>query len=249
MRTDRGLVRDNNEDAIGGDLTTGLVVLADGMGGANAGEVASTLAVDLLINELVVARDSDAGVLGEQDLQASAKRVNAAILDLAQNVPEYHGMGTTLIVGLFQRESLLFAHVGDSRLYLYRQHELQVLTRDHTLIQELVALGEFQSLEDALSAGVPQNILARAFGSESEVEIDIDSIPLQSGDLLMFCSDGLTNMVSDQEIKQILELRDAGLMTRVDGLIERACMNGGADNVSVILAEVSDNENREKKGR
>ena len=243
MRTDRGAVRENNEDAVGGDLSTGLVILADGMGGANAGEVASSLAVDLLLNELVVTRDPAAKGLDRKDLLEAMDKVNRAILDLAQNVPEYHGMGTTLIMGLFQQDRLAYAHVGDSRLYRFKHRALEALTRDHTLIRELVELGEFESVDEAMLAGVSRNILSRAFGSEADVEVDIADIPIFAGDLFLFCSDGLTNMVSEEEMKNILEPENLSLMAQVDALIERACVNGGADNISVILARVSNSDN------
>ncbi len=243
MRTDRGVVRKNNEDAVGGDLSAGLVILADGMGGANAGEVASNLAVDLLVNELVVTRTPAGEDLAQEDLLEALHNVNHAILDLAQNVPEYHGMGTTLIMGLFQQDRLTYAHVGDSRLYRFRQGALEALTRDHTLIQELVELGEFDSVDEALQAGVSQNILSRAFGSEADVQVDIADARCSAGDYFLFCSDGLTNMVSEEEIKQILEQANPDLMAQVDGLIEKACANGGADNISVILARFIDSDN------
>ncbi|MEN8179310.1 MAG: protein phosphatase 2C domain-containing protein [Pseudomonadota bacterium] len=242
MRTDQGVVRKNNEDAVGGDLSAGLVILADGMGGANAGEVASNLAMDLLVNELVVSREPAAKDLDHDDLLEAMGRVNHAILDLAQNVPEYHGMGTTLIMGLYQQDILTYAHVGDSRLYRFRHGVLDALTRDHTLIQELVELGEFKSLDEAMLAGVSQNILTRAFGSEADVQVDIANIKLSAGDLFLFCSDGLTNMVSETEIQQILEQESIDLMPQVDALINKACTNGGADNVSVILVRFIDSD-------
>ena len=238
MRTDRGVVRENNEDAVGGDLTAGLLILADGMGGANAGEVASNLATDLLVNELVVARSPDDGELNGDDVHEAMVRVNRAILELARSVPEYRGMGTTLTLGLFQNDQLLFAHVGDSRLYRYREGELDLLTRDHTLIWELVELGEFDSQEEAMLAGVSHNILSRAFGSDAEIQVDIDQSSLCAGDLFMFCSDGLTNMVSEEVIKGVLQLNGVELTSQVDMLIETACRNGGVDNVSVILARI-----------
>jgi protein phosphatase len=247
MRTDRGMVRKNNEDAVGGDLSAGLVILADGMGGANAGEVASNLAVDLLVNELVVTRTPAGKDLGQEALLVAMHSVNHAILDLAQNVPEYHGMGTTVIMGLFQQDRLTYAHVGDSRLYLYRHGALEALTRDHTLIQELVEMGEFESVEEALQAGVSQNILSRAFGSEADVQVDIADIRLIAGDHFLFCSDGLTNMVTEEEIRQTLEPINIDLMAQVDALIEKACANGGADNISVILARFIDSDNSKKE--
>jgi protein phosphatase len=238
MRTDRGVVRENNEDAVGGDAAAGLVVLADGMGGANAGEVASNLAVDLLMNQLLVAGQNPVDSLDQTDLLEAVQGVNDAILNMAQQIPEYHGMGTTLLLGLFQSGRLMYAHVGDSRLYRFRSNLLEALTCDHTLIQELVRHGEFSSIAEALAAGVPQNILSRAFGSDPEVEVDISTIEYTADDLFIFCSDGLTNMVPDTEIETILQTFDGDLMTKVDALIERACAHGGVDNVSVILARV-----------
>jgi protein phosphatase len=238
MRSDRGVVRQNNEDAIGGDSAAGLLILADGMGGANAGEVASGLAVDLLVNQLLVSPEVACRDLDRRQLLLALQGVNEAIFELAGQVPEYHGMGTTLVVGLFQPQRLIYAHVGDSRLYRLRQGVFTRLTSDHTLLQELVRLGEFLSIEEAIAMGVPQNVLSRAFGSESDVEIDIAEIDTLPGDLFLFCSDGLTNMVSDDEIKTILETTDADLMLQADSLIEHACDRGGVDNVSVILASV-----------
>lgn len=248
MRTDRGMVRENNEDAVGGDLSAGLVVLADGMGGANAGEVASQLAVEMLINELVVTRAPAARVPEREAIQAAMQRVNRALLDIAQNVPEYRGMGTTVTMGCFQRNRLTFAHIGDSRLYRLRNGVLERLTRDHTLIQELVELGEFESEDEALQAGGSQNILTRAFGSEADVLFDLEDAETRNGDLFLFCSDGLTNMLTDEAIREFLEQSDTSLMDLIDTLIERACLNGGADNISVILARVVDNDDGNNKG-
>lgn len=243
MRTDRGVVRQSNEDAVGGDPAAGLVVLADGMGGANAGEVASGLAVDLLMNQLVVVRNPLEEPLTRVDLLEALNGVNSAILDLARQVPEYEGMGTTLVLGVFHEEKLTFAHVGDSRLYRLRQGVLEALTCDHSLIQELVGIGEFLSVEDAVAAGVPQNILSRAFGAEPEVEVDIADIEYTAGDLFLFCSDGLTNMLAEVEMEGILQPANIDLMAQVDELIESACANGGTDNISVILARVINSDN------
>jgi len=238
MRTDRGVVREANQDAVAGEPEAGLVVLADGMGGANAGEVASGLAVDLLMKQLVAMRESTAQSVTRDELLEALHSVNSAIHDLAQQVPEYHGMGTTLVMGLLREDHLIYAHVGDSRLYRMHQGEFQALTCDHTLLQELVDLGEFSSLDEALDAGVPKNVLSRAFGVEKAVEADIAELALSAGDLLLLCSDGLTNMLADNEIAGILHAKDMDLMARVDALIAAACENGGADNISVILVRV-----------
>jgi protein phosphatase len=244
MRTDRGVVREHNEDAVGGDPASGLIILADGMGGANAGEVASQLAVDLLVNQLIPEKDTDAELPGSEDLLEAMHGVNQAILELSMQVPEYQGMGTTLVVGLFRGHSLIHAHVGDSRLYRFRADSLECLTTDHTLIQEMVNLGDFSTLEEASLAGVPQHVLTRAFGADPEVAVDLAECDVAEGDIYLFCSDGLTCMLSDQEIQSVLE-RSGGddLMEPIDELIELACGRGGIDNISVILARVLDNTN------
>jgi PPM family protein phosphatase len=240
MRTDKGVVREQNEDAVGGVPSAGLIILADGMGGANAGEVASQLAVDLLVNQLVPADGGDRDPPGCAALLEAMQGVNLAILELSQQVPEYQGMGTTLVVGLFLNSALIHAHVGDSRLYRLRDHALECLTTDHTLIQEMVNMGDFATIDEARLAGVPPNVLTRAFGAEPEVAVDLAECDIAAGDLYLFCSDGLTGMLSDQEIQSIL-LDDAkDLMRQTDELIELACDRGGVDNISVILARVID---------
>jgi PPM family protein phosphatase len=243
MRTDKGLVREQNEDAVGGDPTAGLIILADGMGGANAGEVASQLAVDLLVNQLVPEDDAELESVGSEALLEAMYGVNQAILEISQQVPEYRGMGTTLVVALFRGRSLIHAHVGDSRLYRFRSGTLACLTTDHTLIQEMVNLGDFSTLEEAILAGVPQNVLTRAFGADPEVAVDLAATDVVEGDIYLFCSDGLTSMLSDQEIQAVLQRPCEDLMEPIDELIELACDRGGIDNISVILARVIDNTN------
>lgn len=242
MRTDKGLVREQNEDAVGGDPTEGLIILADGMGGANAGEVASTLAIDLLVSQLIGDEETDEKRHGAGELLEAMAGVNQAILELSQQVPEYRGMGTTLVVGLFGASSLIYAHVGDSRLYRLRDGVLECLTSDHTLIQEIVNEGDFSSVEEARLAGVPSNVLTRAFGTEPSVPVDIAETDLQAQDLYLFCSDGLTSMVGDLEIQGIVSKQHDDLMEANDELIELACRMGGIDNISVILARVIDSD-------
>jgi protein phosphatase len=240
MRTDRGVVREHNEDAVGGDPTDGVIVLADGMGGANAGEVASQLAVDLLMSQL--GRQEDEGgempAIGSSLLLEAMYGVNQAIHELSCQSPDYQGMGTTVVVALFQSDTLMYAHVGDSRLYRLREGCLEQLTTDHTLIQEIVNFGDFATLEEARLAGVPPNVLTRAFGAESEVMVDLAETELLAGDLYLFCSDGLTNMVTDNQIQTILDIEEEDLMEINEQLIELANEMGGLDNISVILARV-----------
>jgi protein phosphatase len=240
MRTDKGLVREQNEDAVGGDPTAGLIILADGMGGANAGEVASQLAVDLLVNQLVPEDDNQE--VGSEELLEAMQGVNQAILELSLQVPEYQGMGTTLVVGLFHGHSLIYAHVGDSRLYRYRAGVLECLTTDHTLIREMVDMGDFATLEEALMAGVPPNVLTRAFGAAPDVPVDLAESDIAVGDIYLFCSDGLSGMLSDQEIQASLQGCGEDLMEQTDELIESAYSRGGIDNISVILIRVVDTD-------
>jgi protein phosphatase len=212
------------------------------MGGANAGEVASSLAVDMLTSQLSrMTESSDTGSWKDHLLNA-IQDVNQAVHALAQQVPEYQGMGTTLVVGLYSKHDLLYAHVGDSRLYRLRDGLFKQLTSDHTLIQEMVNLGDFASIEQALMAGVPTNVLSRAVGSEDVVEIDLGESELEAGDIYLFCSDGLTGMMTDDEIQSILENPKLDLRQQVDELIDFACRMGGMDNISVILVCAMDND-------
>lgn len=238
MRTDVGIVREQNEDTVGGDPEAGLLILADGMGGANAGEVASSLAVEMLMSQLASVGLGSGPSIGSEDLLNAVQGVNQAIIELSQQVPEYQGMGTTLVVGLFNENKLLYAHVGDSRLYRLRSGTLDQMTKDHTLIQEMVNFGDFASIEQALMAGVPTNILSRAIGSEDVVDVDLSETEIETGDLYLFCSDGLTGMVTDDEIQSILESVDSDLKKQADELIDFACRMGGVDNISVILVRV-----------
>jgi protein phosphatase len=235
MRTDKGVVREQNEDAIGGDPDAGLLVLADGMGGANAGEVASSLTVEMLTGRLSSVGEPGDVVSAREHLLNAIQDVNLAIQELSQQVSEYQGMGTTLVVGLFTDHSLLFAHVGDSRLYRFRAGALEQMTTDHTIIQEMVNLGDFDSIEQALMAGVPTNVLSRAIGTEEIVDIDLSETEIAIGDFYLFCTDGLTGMVTDDEIQSILENVNLDLMQQTDELVDYACRMGGIDNISVIL--------------
>jgi protein phosphatase len=242
MRTDKGVVREQNEDAIGGDPESGLLILADGMGGAKAGEVASSLTVEMLTGSMNSSGEPGGRASARERLLNAIQDVNRAIQELSQQVSEYQGMGTTLVAGLFTDNSLLFAHVGDSRLYRLRAGTLKQMTADHTIIQEMVDLGEFASIEQALMAGVPTNVLSRAIGTEEMVDIDISETEIELGDLYLFCSDGLTGMVTDDEIQSILENVNFDLMQQTDELVDYACRLGGIDNISVILVRTFESD-------
>ncbi|MET0050986.1 MAG: hypothetical protein ABW095_07875 [Candidatus Thiodiazotropha sp.] len=139
------------------------------------------------------------------------------------------------MLGLFVGRQLIYAHVGDSRLYRWRQGVLQQLTLDHSLIQEMVNLGDFSCIEEALLAGVPTNVLSRALGSEPLVMVDVEETEWVDGDVFLLCTDGLTGMVTDDEMQSILENKDLNLEEQADELVDFACRMGGVDNISVIL--------------
>lgn len=245
QRTDPGRVRSHNEDAVFSDAATGIVVLADGMGGYNAGEVASGMATTLLAAQL-------AGALGErapQNLDTDEARglarqyllecigeANAAVFRAAESQPQYQGMGTTLVAGLFYDNTLTLAHVGDSRCYRLRGGTLTQITKDHSLLQEQIDSGLY-SPEQARRE-TPKNLVTRALGVEAIVEIDIEDHAVDSGDIYLLCSDGLSDMVGDAEIAMTLEFLAANLELAATQLVQMANDNGGRDNISVILIRV-----------
>lgn len=237
-QTDKGRVRSNNEDAVGVYPGSGLVIVADGIGGASAGEVASQLAVQTVSQCFRTANPGDRlearRIAGE-----AVGSANRAIVELARTTPSYSGMGTTLVVGYADADWLVFSHVGDSRLYRLRDGDLVQLTRDHSLIQEVVDQGFFSTLEDAQRYGINQNILTRALGTAEPVPMDFGEEDLRPGDIYLFCTDGLTGMVTDAGIRQLL--MDAGdvLDPLARALIDLACEGGGLDNITVALMRVS----------
>ena len=237
-KTDPGCVRERNEDAIALDAELGLIVVADGMGGHNSGEVASGLAVDTIRDH---AREAVAGS-GDPKLSPRRRKIlaliekaNAAIFEKSRALAKDQGMGTTVVVALVAGRSVAVGHVGDSRLYLLRQGQLKLMTEDHSLVMDQVRHG-LLTLEQAEKSPL-QNILTRALGTEERVLPDIQEFDLQPGDVLMICSDGLTKMVGEAEMRRVLtERQEAG--DAVDELISLARAAGGIDNVTVAVARV-----------
>lgn len=233
-RTDVGCARKSNEDSIAWNAAAGLALLADGMGGHNAGEVASAVAIDILDRLLQpVAGDTETQ---ERAIHNAVADANVAILDKAGTQPAYHGMGTTLALALFRDDTVTIAHVGDSRVYRMRDDQLQQLTTDHSLLQELID-GGFMAPEEAQEA-VGKNIITRALGIEPVVAVDSRSHALLPGDLFLLCSDGLTDMVNDDVIAQILKDNVDNIDAGAERLVAEANANGGNDNISVILVRV-----------
>jgi PPM family protein phosphatase len=243
--TDTGRVREHNEDTIGTDPDVGLVVLADGMGGYKSGEVASGIAVRTLlglIKEAVELQDltvtdlgtglSRPGIL----LRDAIQRANKIIYQTARTQPNCEGMGTTVVAGLFFDDKLTIAHVGDSRMYRLRDNRLEQVTQDHSLMQELVSRG-FYTPEEAARAAA-KNFVTRALGVEPTVEVEVTEIPVVKGDLFLLCSDGLSDMVEDDDIQLTISTFGANLDTLAKQLVLLSNENGGRDNISVVLARV-----------
>lgn len=243
--THSGMVRAHNEDSVASEPSCGLVVLADGMGGYNAGEVASGMAVSVVSTEVShslqhtspTVRDEETGdEYGVLLLRDNIQRANAAIFYAAQSQPQYAGMGTTIVAGLFYDNRVAVAHVGDSRMYRLRGETLEAVTRDHSLLQEQIDSGMI-SVDDArLSKN--KNLVTRAVGIDAKVDTEIHVHDVRIGDVYLFCSDGLDDMVEDEDIQSMLYAMQGNLPMAAEQLIQMANDNGGRDNISVILVKV-----------
>jgi serine/threonine protein phosphatase PrpC len=243
-KTDTGRVREHNEDTIASDVDAGLLVLADGMGGYNAGEVASGIAVKTITNlvreglarEDLASVDRSTGLTRPSIvLRDAITRANKIIYQTARSQAECEGMGTTVVAALFYDNRISIAHVGDSRLYRQRGSEIAQVTMDHSLLQELVDRG-FYSPEEAQRAA-NKNYVTRALGVEPQVEVEVQEHPVDKGDIFILCSDGLSDMVEDEDIRLTISTFGANLDTVAKQLIQLANENGGRDNVSVVLAQ------------
>jgi len=245
--TDTGRVREHNEDTIQFDPEIGLYVLADGMGGYNAGEVASGSAVKTIVNLVreALAREALAGPDRESGLNRpgiilrdAIQRANKIIYQTSKTQPQCEGMGTTIVCCLFYDNRITMAHVGDSRLYRLRSNRFEQLTMDHSLLQELVDRG-FYSAEEAQRA-TNKNYVTRALGVEPNVDVEIHEEPAVKGDFYLLCSDGLSDMVEDEDIHLTINTFGANLDTVAKQLIQLTNDNGGRDNVSVLITQVVD---------
>ena len=241
--TDVGKIRSHNEDSIGTDAATGLVVLADGMGGYKAGEVASAIAINMLmegvkenLSKLTSGEvDEESGFSKESLLVRNViQEANSAIFNTAQSQPQCAGMGTTLVAAMFYDDRMTVAHVGDSRLYRFRGNELEQITVDHSLLQELIDKG-FYTPEEAKES-LNKNLVTRAIGIEESVEADVQEEAVLTDDMFLLCSDGLSDLVDDDEISATLEEYGANLQEAAEILVQLANDKGGKDNISVILA-------------
>ncbi len=242
--TDPGMVRSHNEDSIASDPANGLVVLADGMGGYNAGEVASGMATTVITTEIaqVLANvqpydvDPENNKLATQIVRQQILKANTSIYQAAQSQPQYSGMGTTLLVCLFYDNKVMVGHLGDSRVYRMRDGEFSQVTRDHSLLQEQIDSGLITA-EQAKTAA-HKNLVTKALGIDPTVEPEIHEYEALVGDIYLLCSDGLCDMVSDEDIGMTLSMLGANLKLATQQLVQMANDNGGRDNVSVILVRV-----------
>lgn len=244
-QTHAGMVRSHNEDSVACETGCGLVVLADGMGGYNAGEVASGIAVSVVATEVSYRltevnptdRDDESGEeWGVVLLRENIEKANASIFHAAQSQPQYAGMGTTIVSGLFYDNRLVAGHVGDSRMYRLRGESLEAITRDHSLLQEQLDSGMI-SLDDAKHSK-NKNLVTRAVGIDVDVLPEIHVHDVQVGDIYLLCSDGLNDMMEDDDIQATLYAMQGNLALAANQLIQMANDNGGRDNVSVILVKV-----------
>lgn len=237
MRTDPGLARENNEDSVTIDESAGLGVLADGMGGYNAGEIASGMATTFIKSELgrwlvQAGRQANAREI-RRAMEICVDNANRSIFNAANSNPHYSGMGTTLVVGVFQDARLMLGHIGDSRCYRMRAGQLEQITKDHSLLQEQMDAGLITREQAAVSTN--KNLVTRALGVEDAVLLDVNEYKVEPGDVYLMCSDGLSDMLDDQGIARILAA-DGSLEHKGAQLVDAANANGGRDNISVLLA-------------
>jgi serine/threonine protein phosphatase PrpC len=246
-KTDPGRARDNNEDSVVFDEGTDIAILADGMGGYNAGEIASGMATAFIKSELSRwLTEAGHGAKPREvrrAMEICVDNANLSIFNSANSNAHYAGMGTTLVVGAFRDDLLLIGHIGDSRCYRMRAGVLEQITKDHSLLQEQIDAGLITQ-EQAVTSTI-KNLVTRALGVEETVLLEVNEYPVEVGDIYLMCSDGLSDMVDDPAIAKIVS-SDLELDQKAVQLVDEANANGGRDNISVLLVEVS--EATEKRG-
>jgi len=234
--TDQGRVRSNNEDAVSIDHQAQVAVLADGMGGYNAGEVASHMATEIIRTQMANWLAQAAQPLHNQQvyqaLVSCVEHANTAIFQAAHNNAQYSGMGTTVVACVLWEDQLMLAHVGDSRGYRLRAGELLQITRDHSWLQEQIDAGLITPKQAAQSG--QRNLVTRALGVEEDVQVECNDFAIEPQDLYLLCSDGLSEMVKDADLRRILNT-DATLEEKAQQLVDMANAHGGRDNISVVL--------------
>ncbi|MGE3774332.1 MAG: Stp1/IreP family PP2C-type Ser/Thr phosphatase [Gammaproteobacteria bacterium] len=242
--SDKGRKRPHNEDSSVTDSGVCLALVADGMGGYKAGEVASAIAAKAVLDGMREkggkagprrsAADGQASSAEAQLIRDCIQVANRHIFETAHAIPQCHGMGTTIVAAVFSEGRVTLAHVGDSRIYRFRGEELKQVTNDHSLVQELIDRGFFTPEE--AQANTPKNLVTRALGIDEHVEVDVQEMETLPGDIFLLCSDGLNDMVNDEEIRLTLSKYSANLSQAAHELVRLANEGGGKDNISVVLA-------------
>ena len=236
-RTDIGLVRSSNQDSYAaGEMPGGVAwaVVCDGMGGANGGNVASAAAVKM-ISEIISStyREGMSSNSIRIMLRSAIYSANVSIFDTAKSAPALAGMGTTAVAAVISNGIMHIAHAGDSRAYLAGSGELKQITRDHSIVQSMVEDGTISQSEARRHPR--KNVITRALGAQESIEVDYNEMPIESGQMLLLCTDGLTNYMEPAQITGVLQ--DFSFEEYPDKLIERANQNGGGDNITVVIIE------------
>jgi serine/threonine protein phosphatase PrpC len=248
FKTDSGKIRSHNEDSgavFHNDKGQILAVVADGMGGHRAGDVASSLTLKYFQERWETAEDDFTEESAAEWIRQTVEGVNQQLLSYTEDHPECRGMGTTVVLVLCTVDFIIVAHVGDSRCYVLKNETFEQLTEDHSLVTELVRQG--QITEDEAVFHPRKHVLLKALGTEEHIEAEIDTFHWQVEDLLLLCSDGLTNKVSDESLEGVLR-SDATLETRADQLIEMANEAGGEDNISLALVRFETKDEKKQSG-
>jgi PPM family protein phosphatase len=227
--TDTGRKRRRNEDAY--VVEPPLFAIADGMGGAQAGEVASRLAA-------AAVRENGGDGAGEQRIYDLMQEANRRVYDRASTDPHTSGMGTTMTVALVEDERVAFGHVGDSRAYLIRDGHIEQLTEDHSLVNELMKSGKLSPQE--AETHPQRSVITRALGTDPDVDVDTFSVPAQTGDVFLLCSDGLTDMVEQSAILDLVERNRENIDAALKSLVKAANRGGGEDNITIVAFEIAD---------
>lgn len=250
--TDVGSTREHNEDDFYlSEADEALCIVADGMGGHRSGEIASAMAIRAIVDyfresmgeadgEEIVEDDGTQRPMDEFRLMRAVQEANKAVFQSAADSELYRGMGTTIVAGFFTEKGAYFANIGDSRAYRFRDGELKQQTEDHSLANEYVRMGILQP-EDVEHFPY-KNVITRACGLTDEVEVDVTFREMEAGDLFILCTDGLTDMIPDRHLVEMLRSADLehGLDDLAQDLVTKANENGGADNITLILARVDE---------
>jgi PPM family protein phosphatase len=242
-QSDQGKVRLSNEDSFIADPQINLYLVADGMGGHAAGEIASKIAASAI--QEVMAGQTVQDVPLEEVLQSAAELANYRIYESQRETPEYSGMGSTLTALAFRNSHYCLAHVGDSRAYLLRNGSLDQLTEDHSYVWPLFEKGLLKKSE--LSTHPCKNLITRAIGTHPQVSVDIEQGDVREEDVYLICSDGLTDAVPDESIREILSERNKSAHELGQTLVDAANAAGGPDNITVVVVRLESNKPAKRK--